>query len=99
MSTSKATDQQIQEFLNSHNQWQLKEQKLHREFVFKNFIQAFGFMTQAAMIAERDNHHPEWFNVYKTVKVDLTTHDAGGITDKDFALATAMEDIANLSDI
>jgi len=98
MSTSKATDQQIQEFLNSHNQWQLKEQKLHREFVFKNFIQAFGFMTQAAIIAERDNHHPEWFNVYKTVKVDLTTHDAGGITDKDFALATAMEDIANLSD-
>ena len=99
MSTSKATDQQIQEFLNSHNKWQLKEQKLHRDFVFKNFIQAFGFMTQAAIIAERDNHHPEWFNVYKTVKVDLTTHDAGGITDKDFALAKAMEDIANLSDI
>ena len=99
MSTIKATDQQIQEFLNSHNQWQLKEQKLHREFVFKNFIQAFGFMTQAAIIAERDNHHPEWFNVYKTVEVDLTTHDAGGITDKDFALAKAMEDIANLSDI
>ncbi|MEB8433505.1 4a-hydroxytetrahydrobiopterin dehydratase [Cocleimonas sp. KMM 6892] len=94
MSTSKATEQQIQEFLASHNQWQIKEQKLHREFVFKNFIQAFGFMTQAAIIAERDNHHPEWFNVYKTVKVDLTTHDAGGITEKDFALAKAMDDIA-----
>ncbi|GAA0396291.1 4a-hydroxytetrahydrobiopterin dehydratase [Cocleimonas flava] len=94
MSTSKAIEQQIQEFLASHNQWQIKEQKLHREFVFKNFIQAFGFMTQAAIIAERDNHHPEWFNVYKTVKVDLTTHDAGGITEKDFALAKAMDDIA-----
>ena len=76
------------------NQWQIKEQKLHREFVFKNFIQAFGFMTQSAIIAERDNHHPEWFNVYKTVKVDLTTHDAGGITAKDFVLASAMDDIA-----
>ncbi|MCL4171478.1 UNVERIFIED_CONTAM: hypothetical protein GTU68_014762 [Idotea baltica] len=52
-------------------------------------------MTQAAIISERDNHHPEWFNVYKTVKVDLTTHDANGISEKDFALATAMDDIAN----
>lgn len=97
MSTSKATDQQVQDFLTSHNQWRLKDQKLHREFVFKNFIQAFGFMTQAAIISERDNHHPEWFNVYKTVKVDLTTHDANGITAKDFALATAMDEIAKSS--
>ncbi len=95
MSTSKASDLQIQEFLITHNQWQFKDEKLHREFVFKNFIQAFGFMTQAAIISERDNHHPEWFNVYKTVKVDLTTHDANGITEKDFVLAAAMDDIAN----
>ncbi len=94
MSTSKASDLQIQEFLDTHKQWQLKDQKLHREFVFKNFIQAFGFMTQAAIIAERDNHHPEWFNVYKTVKVYLTTHDANGISEKDFALASAMDNLA-----
>ena len=96
MSSSKANNLQIQAFLSSHNEWQLKDEKLHREFVFKNFIQAFGFMTQAAIISERDNHHPEWFNVYKTVKVDLTTHDANGITEKDFALATDMELIAKL---
>ena len=92
---SKASNVQIEEFLTTHKQWQLKDEKLHREFVFKNFIQAFGFMTQAAIISERDNHHPEWFNVYKTVKVDLTSHDANGITEKDFSLATEMDVIAN----
>lgn len=91
---SKASEKHIQAFLNNHQHWQLKDQKLNREFVFKNFIQAFGFMTQAAIIAERDNHHPEWFNVYKTVNVNLTTHHANGITEKDFALAAAMDDIA-----
>lgn len=95
MNTNKASNVQIQEFLTSHKQWQLKDEKLYREFVFKNFIQAFGFMTQAAIISERDNHHPEWFNVYKTVKVDLTSHDANGITEKDFSLATEMDVIAN----
>src|SRR5215207_8498195 len=65
-----------------------------RKFVFKDFNQAFGFMTRAALIAEKMDHHPEWFNVYKTVEVTLSTHDAGGLTDKDIALATAMETFA-----
>jgi len=62
-----------------------------RKFVFKDFNQAFGFMTRAALVAEKMDHHPEWFNVYKTVEVTLSTHDAGGLTDKDIALAKAME--------
>jgi 4a-hydroxytetrahydrobiopterin dehydratase len=62
-----------------------------RKFVFKDFNQAFGFMTRAALVAEKMDHHPEWFNVYKTVEVTLSTHDAGGLTDKDVALAKAMD--------
>jgi 4a-hydroxytetrahydrobiopterin dehydratase len=95
MTISKSSNKQVQEFIDSHKDWQIKEQKLHREFVFNNFIQAFGFMTQVALVAESSNHHPEWFNVYKTVRVDLTTHEAGGITERDFALAEKMTEIAD----
>ena len=90
MTITKASDKQIKDFIDKHPAWNIKDNKLHREFVFKNFVEAFGFMTQAALIAERTNHHPEWFNVYKTVVVDLTTHEANGITERDFALAQAM---------
>ncbi len=76
------------------DQWTVVNGKLHREYVFKNFVQAFGFMTQVALLAERADHHPEWFNVYKTVIVDLTTHEVDGITKRDFALAQGMERIA-----
>jgi 4a-hydroxytetrahydrobiopterin dehydratase len=93
MAISKASDNQILEFIDTHSAWQIKNKKLHQEFVFKNFIEAFGFMTQAALIAEKTDHHPEWFNVYKKVDVDLTTHEAGGITERDFTLATAMDAI------
>ena len=62
-----------------------------KTFQFKNFIEAFGWMTQAAIIAEKMNHHPEWSNVYRTVEVTLTTHDAGGVTELDVKLATAMD--------
>ena len=75
--------------------WTLVEGKLHREFSFADFNAAFAFMTQAAMVAEQLNHHPEWFNVYSTVRVDLTTHDAGGLTELDFALATHMNAFAS----
>ncbi len=71
--------------------WQIVEQKLHKVFVLKNFIQAFGFMTQCAIAAEKMNHHPEWQNVYKTVTINLTTHESGGITMLDFQLAQMME--------
>jgi 4a-hydroxytetrahydrobiopterin dehydratase len=65
-----------------------------KKFVFKDFNQAFGFMTRAALVAEKMDHHPEWFNVYKTVDVTLSTHDAGGLTDRDVKLAEAMDKIA-----
>ena len=74
--------------------WALQDGKLHREYRFADFVEAFGFMASAALIAERLNHHPEWFNVWSTVRIDLTTHDAGGITAKDFELAAAMEQLA-----
>jgi 4a-hydroxytetrahydrobiopterin dehydratase len=65
-----------------------------RKFVFKDFNQAFGFMTRAALAAEKMDHHPEWFNVYKTVEVTLSTHDAGGVTDLDVKLAEIMDKLA-----
>jgi 4a-hydroxytetrahydrobiopterin dehydratase len=67
---------------------------ISKKFVFADFNAAFGFMTRAALIAEKMDHHPEWFNVYKTVEVTLSTHDAGGVTDNDIALATAMDKLA-----
>jgi len=65
----------------------IKNDKLHKEFKFDNFNQAFGFMTRAAMEIEKMNHHPEWFNVYNRITIELTTHDAGGITKNDVNLA------------
>src|SRR5262245_28213788 len=65
-----------------------------KKFVFKNFSEAFGFMTRAALVAEKLDHHPEWFNVYKTVDVTLSTHDAGGLTELDVKLAEAMNRLA-----
>jgi len=74
--------------------WTLENGKLHREFRFGNFVEAFSFMTAAAIEAEKMDHHPEWCNVYSKVSVDLTTHDAGGITELDFDLAARMSDLA-----
>jgi len=65
-----------------------------KKFVFRDFNAAFGFMTRAALVAEKMDHHPEWFNVYKTVEVTLSTHDAGGVTELDVQLASAMDRIA-----
>ena len=65
-----------------------------KKFVFKDFNQAFGFMTRAALVAEKMDHHPEWFNVYKTVEVTLSTHDAGGVTELDIKLAETMDRLA-----
>ena len=75
---------------NGGGDWSLVDGKLQRTFEFADFVAAFSFMTRCALIAERMNHHPEWFNVYRTVRVDLTTHDAGGISPRDFELAAAM---------
>lgn len=74
--------------------WEARGGKLHREFVFASFVEAFGFMTKAALAAERADHHPEWRNVYRTVWVDLVTHESGGVTERDTALARAMNELA-----
>jgi 4a-hydroxytetrahydrobiopterin dehydratase len=74
--------------------WSVKDGKLHRELKFANFVEAFGFMASCALVAEAANHHPEWFNVWNRVVVDLTTHDAGGISERDFALAAEMNKLA-----
>jgi len=75
--------------------WSLIDNALKREFQFDNFVAAFGFMSQVAMLAEKADHHPSWHNVYNRVSIELTTHDAGNtVTDKDIALATAINLVA-----
>lgn len=90
----KLTKEKVATGLDDLTGWSVSNDKLRREFKFANFIEAFGFMTSAAIEAEKMNHHPEWFNVYNKVVVDLTTHDAGGITELDFELASKMNDLA-----
>jgi 4a-hydroxytetrahydrobiopterin dehydratase len=94
MTITKATEPEMQKALAELGSWTIVDGKLHREYKFGNFVQAFGFMAQVALLAERAAHHPEWFNVYNRVVVDLTTHEAGGITRKDLDLAREMEEIA-----
>ena len=91
----KLIDAEVQERLQSLSGWTIAEGKLHREYEFGSFVEAFGFMASAALQAEKMEHHPEWFNVYNRVVVDLVTHDAGGITIYDFDLASAMEVLAS----
>lgn len=95
MESLKATADQLSEFISKNQSWSLQENKLHREFIFGDFIMAFGFMTQAALVAESSNHHPEWSNIYNKVAVNLTTHENNGISTKDFRLAEAMNKIAD----
>ena len=76
--------------------WKEQNNALHAQFKFKDFVQAFGFMSSVAIVAEKQNHHPEWSNVYNTVTIKLTTHDAGNtITDKDKKLSESIEKIYN----
>lgn len=94
MTPSKADHGEIQAFIEQHPAWRLENNKLHREYIFRNFIEAFGFMTEIALLAESMNHHPEWLNVYQKLTIDLSTHKAGGITQLDFQLAQKMEQLA-----
>jgi len=87
------SSEQISEELKNLPGWSIKEEKLHRDFEFQSFNQAFGFMTRAAMEIEKMNHHPEWFNVYNKLTVDLMTHDAGGITENDVELAKILNSL------
>jgi 4a-hydroxytetrahydrobiopterin dehydratase len=90
----KLTQKEIRSALTGLRGWKLVKGKLHREYKFADFVHAFGFMTIAALAIETLNHHPEWFNVYDKVVVDLSTHDVGGISEKDIALARLLDNFA-----
>lgn len=94
MGLTKLTDEQIKKELTSLTGWSVVNGKLHKDFIFTDFIEAFGFMSKAAIHIEKINHHPEWFNVYNKIKVDLVTHDADGITQNDVNLARILNSLA-----
>lgn len=93
MRLEKLSDEKIRDELTGLDGWTIKDGKLHKDFVFDDFVEAFGFMSRASLHIERINHHPEWFNVYNKLSVDLTTHDAGGITQNDIALAKILNSL------
>ncbi|MFT0798101.1 4a-hydroxytetrahydrobiopterin dehydratase [Synechococcus sp. R5-12] len=91
----KLSEAEVQAKLENLPGWSLQDGKLHRQFQFRSFVEAFGWMSSVALVAESMGHHPEWSNVYNRVRVDLTTHDAGGITELDFTLAQRMNELAS----
>ena len=86
-----ATSEQVETFLKSHSSWKWDGDFIERHWVFSNFSEAFAFMTRVALEAEKANHHPDWSNVFNKVHIRLSTHDAGGLTEKDFQLAKQIE--------
>lgn len=90
----KLTDEEVKLALSRLAGWQVVNGKLHREYRFKDFVEAWGFMSSAALVVQQMDHHPEWFNVYHTVRVDLVTHDVKGISRRDVDLALKMEELA-----
>jgi 4a-hydroxytetrahydrobiopterin dehydratase len=94
--TERLSDAQRRDLLAALDDWNIVEGRdaIRKSFVFSNFVEAFGWMTRVALVAEKLDHHPEWFNVYKTVDVTLSTHDAEGLTQKDVELAKAMDRMA-----
>jgi 4a-hydroxytetrahydrobiopterin dehydratase len=93
MPAKKLNSAEIQALLAKAKGWRVVNGKLHREFACKDFVTAFGNMTRVALVAEAMNHHPEWFNVWNKVVIDLNTHSVGGISDYDFALAEKINEI------
>ncbi len=89
----KLTEEQIKAELQGLQGWSVTNGKLHKDFVFDDFIEAFGFMCKAAIHIEKMNHHPEWFNAYNKISIDLVTHDAGGITQNDISLARTLNSL------
>jgi 4a-hydroxytetrahydrobiopterin dehydratase len=84
----KLTESELQQAIAPLSGWKIVNGKLNKAYKFNNFVEAFAFMTKVAIAAEKMDHHPEWFNVYNRVTIDLTTHDAGGISRLDIELAT-----------
>jgi 4a-hydroxytetrahydrobiopterin dehydratase len=93
MPAKKLTDSEVQKLLSKAKGWSVVNGKLHREFACKDFITAFGNMTRVALVAEAMNHHPEWFNVWNKVVIDLSTHSVSGISDYDLVLAEKINEI------
>lgn len=91
---SKLTEKEIQQQVSKLSGWKVVSGKINKSFEFDDFVQAFGFMTKVAMEAEKMNHHPEWFNVYNRVRIDLTTHDVDGISNYDIKLAKTIDKIS-----
>ena len=94
---TKLGEKQIENALRALPGWSLREGKLHRELKFRDFSAAFAFMTRVALEAEKRDHHPEWSNVWNRVSIDLTTHEASGITERDVALAQVIAELAQAS--
>lgn len=90
----KLSKEEIRKELSKVRRWKVVGGKLHRDFVFDNFEEAFSFMTRAALEVEKLDHHPEWFNVYNKVMIDLVTHDVGGLSNYDFKLAAILDKIS-----
>ena len=93
MPTQRLNQDQIQDLARRLPQWTVRDDRLQREWIFQNFVEAFGFMTQVALLAEARNHHPNWSNVYNRVTIELTTHDLGGLSSLDEELASAIDDL------
>src|ERR1700682_4466751 len=92
----KLTPDELSKLLAELKHWQLSEDSraIHRSFKFADFNEAFGFMTRVAIKAQEMNHHPEWFNAYSTVEITLSTHEAGGLTERDIELARFIDEVA-----
>ncbi len=90
----KLNEAEIAEHMKSLPRWELAGDRIKRTFRFEDFVEAFGWMTSVALVAERMDHHPEWRNVWANVEVELSTHDAGGLTERDMKLAAAMDALA-----
>ena len=86
---------QLDFFIKKNPSWLIEDKSIKKEFKFDNFIEAFGFMSKVALLSEKMDHHPNWQNTYNKVKIELTTHDKGGITKNDFKLAESIDKLIN----
>ena len=86
---------QLDSFIEKNPSWIIDNKTIKKEFKFENFIEAFGFMSKVALLSEKIDHHPDWQNIYNKVKINLTTHDKGGITTNDIKLAEAIDKLIN----
>ena len=90
--TNRITESQLKDVMADLPDWEVREDKLYRQFKFGNFVEAFGFMSEVALLAEKLDHHPDWSNSFNRVDVSLTTHDLGGISMRDITLAKQIDD-------